>query len=706
MHRCLLPAWPLFLGVLSMSCSDPTPNLAPPRAEPRPHVLEAHGDRRVDEYYWLRERDDPEVLAYLEAENAYTERMLAGVAPLRERLFEEIVGRIAEDDATVPVRRRDHWYAARYVAGGEYPVYTRRHGSETAPEEVILDVNRLAEGKEYFAARGLAVSDGQTLLAYATDDVGRRLYTLRFRDLTTGRDLPETIEDVAPGAVWASDDRHVFYVKRDPVTLREYRVYRHELHTDPARDALVFEEPDETFAVSVARLKSRAYVAIASTQTVSSEWWVLRADDPTGAFRVVEPRQRDHEYDVDHVDGRFYIRTNRDAKNFKLVRAPESTPGAAHWDEVVPHRDDVLIEGFELFRTHLVVATRENGLTGLHVRAWDGSGEHDIEFDEPAYVVSAVDNVEADATALRFRYESLTTPDSVFDYDLETRTRTLRKREPVLGGYDPARYVAERIDAPARDGARIPISLVRRSDVPRDGTAPVLMYGYGSYGISSDPTFRSERISLLDRGFVFAIAHVRGGEELGRAWYEDGRQASKMNTFTDFIDATEHVVGERYAAPGRVYATGGSAGGLLVGAVSNLRPDLWAGVVARVPFVDVVTTMLDPDIPLTTFEYDEWGDPNDPDAYRTMLSYSPYDNVEAKDYPAMLVTTGLHDSQVQYWEPAKWVARLRATKTDDRPLLLHTNMDAGHGGASGRFRAHRETALTYAFLFDLAGIQD
>ena len=689
-----------------MSCRDDVPHLAAPRAEPRPHVIEANGDRRVDEYYWLRDRENPEVLGYLEAENAYTERVMAPTAALQDRLFDEIVGRIAEDDTTVPVRRRDHWYSTKFVAGAEYPVYCRSKGSETGPEEVLLDVNRLAEGKEYFAARGLAVSDGQTLLAYSTDEVGRRQYTLRFRDLVTGTDLPEAIEGVSPGAVWASDDRHVFYVKKDPETLREFQVFRHELGTDPLGDALIFEETDETFSVDVVRLKSREFVAIASTQTVSSEWWVLRADDPTGALRVIQPRERDHEYDVDHIDGSFYIRTNRDAKNFRLVLAPENTPGVEHWTEVVPHRDDVLLEDFELFRTHLVLVTREDGLTGLHVRAWDGSDRYDIEFGEPAYVVSPIDNPELDATILRFKYESLTTPDSVFDHGLVTRERTLRKREKVLGGFDPADYVAERVHAPARDGAGIPISLVHRKDFRRDGTAPILLYGYGSYGISIEPTFDSARLSLLDRGFVYAIAHVRGGEVLGRKWYEDGKLRSKMNTFTDFIDAAEYLSSEGFAAPDRLFAMGGSAGGLLIGAVINLRPELWAGVVARVPFVDVVTTMLDPDIPLTTFEYDEWGDPNEPEAYRYMLSYSPYDNVEAKDYPPMLVTTGLQDSQVQFWEPAKWVARLRATKTDDNPLLLHTNMGAGHGGASGRFRPHRETALAYGFLLDRAGIHD
>ena len=706
MRRSLTFACVVLFGVCSMSCRDDSPPATPPRAEPRPHVIETHGDRRIDEYYWLREREDPEVRAYLEAENAYTDRMLAHTAALQERLFDEIVGRIAEDDTTVPVRRQDYWYSTRFVAGAEYPIHVRTRGSEDGPEEILLDVNRLADGKDYFAASGLVVSDGQTLLAYATDDVGRRRYTLRFRDLVTGADLPEAIEDVAPGAVWASDDRHVFYVKKDLETLREFQVFRHRLGTDPARDVLVFEEPDETFSVEIVRLKSREYVAIASTQTVSSEWRVLRADDPTGEFLVIQPRERDHEYDVDHVGGSFYIRTNRDAKNFRLVRAPENTPGIGHWTDVVPHRDDALFEGFELFRTHLVVVMREDGLIRLHVRAWDGSDAYDIDFGEPAYVAYPMNNVEIDATTLRYGYESLTTPDSVFDHDLVTRARTLRKREKVLGGFDPTEYVAERLHAPARDGVRIPISLVHRKGVPRDGTAPILMYGYGAYGISSEPTFRSERLSLLDRGFVYAIAHVRGGEELGRAWYEDGKLGSKMNTFKDFIDATEYLVEEGYAAPDRVFATGGSAGGLLMGAIVNLRPELWAGVVARVPFVDIVTTMLDPDIPLTTFEYDEWGDPNDPEAYRTMLSYSPYDNVEAKDYPPLLVTTGLHDSQVQYWEPAKWVARLRARKTDDNPLLLRINMEAGHGGASGRFRIHRETALTYAFILDLAGLQD
>jgi len=694
----------ILAGASLMACTPERERPEPPRAEKRPHVLESHGDRRVDDYYWLRDREAPETVAYLEAENAYAEAGLARVEPLRQKLYDEIVGRIKEDDSTVPYRRGNWWYHVRYVEGGEYPLYCRRKGSPEGPEEVFLDVNRLAEGKDFFSVAGLAISESANLLAYATDEVGRRRYTLRFRDLTADEDLPDAIEDVQPGAAWANDDRTVFYVKKDPDTLRAWQVWRHVLGEDPAADVLVFQEDDETFNVSVAKLKSRKYIAIESEQTLSTEWRVLSADDPTGEFRVVQPRERDHEYDIDHYGDHFYIRTNKDAKNFRLVRAPVATPGVEHWTEILPHRDDVLLEGFEIFRDHLVAVERKEGLIGLRVRPWSGEGEHWVDFGEPAYVAFPADNHEFDTAVLRFRYESLTTPDSTYDYDMATRERKLLKREEVLGGFDPADYVEERVHATARDGARVPISLVYRKGYRKDGTGPLLLYGYGSYGISMEPTFSSARLSLLDRGFAFAIAHVRGGEELGRAWYEDGKLLHKTNTFLDFIDCAEYLVAEKYVARDRVFATGGSAGGLLMGAIANLRPDLWAGIVARVPFVDVVTTMLDPDIPLTTFEYDEWGDPNDPTYYRYMLSYSPYDNVEAKAYPPMLVMTGLHDSQVQYWEPAKWVAKLRDRKTDDHPLYLVTNMDAGHGGASGRFRAHRETSLWYAFLLDLAGV--
>lgn len=678
----------------------------PPVAKAVPTRLETHGHVRVDDYYWLNDRDDPEVIAYLEAENAYFEAMTAHTADLREALFEEIRGRIKQTDLSVPFRQDDYFYYSRTEDGKEYPIYARKKGGLDAPEEVMLDVNELAEGRGYYAASGLQVGTAQDLLAFAEDTVGRRIYTIRFRDLATGRFLPDRIPGTSGNLAWAEDDRTLFYTVRDPQTLRSYRVYRHVLGTDPAADELVFEEADEEFSCFVWKTKSKRYVMIGSSHTLSNEYRYVDAARPGGEFTVLLPRERGHEHSVDHFGDYFYIRTNDGARNFRLVRAPVDDPQRESWEEVIGPRDDVLVEDFEVFRDHLVVEERKDGLRRIRIRRWDDGSEHYLAFDEPAYRAYVSTNREMDTSVLRFGYESMTTPPSIYDYDMETRERTLLKREEVLGDFDPDDYVTERLQAPARDGVEVPVSLVYREGTPTDGTSPLLLYGYGSYGASLDASFSTPRLSLLDRGFVYAIAHVRGGEELGREWYEDGKLFDKKNTFTDFIDVAEHLVAERYADPGRLFAMGGSAGGLLMGAVVNMRPDLWKGVIAHVPFVDVVTTMLDESIPLTTFEYDEWGNPNELEAYRYMLSYSPYDNVEAKEYPNLLVTTGLHDSQVQYWEPAKWVAKLRALKTDDNPLLLHTNMEAGHGGASGRYRRYREIARDYAFLLDLAGLAD
>ncbi len=670
--------------------------------------LVTHGQTRIDEYYWLREREDPEVVAYLEAENEYLADGMAHTDELQETLFQEIVGRIKEDDQSVPYRFRDYYYQARFEEGKEYPIHERRPGAIDAPAEVMVDVNQLAEGHDYFSAsvgvRG--ISENQRILAFATDDVGRRKYTIRFLDLETGEYLEDVIPDVTPNLVWAADDETLFYTRQDPETLRWYQVYRHTLGTDPAADVLVYEEEDEEFSVSVGRTKSRDLLYITAYQTLSTEYRYLPAAEPEGDFRVILPREADHEYSMDHFGDHFYFRTNDDAPNFRLVRAPMGTPGRESWEEIIPHRGDVLLEGFDIFSDHLVAEERRNGLVRLRVMPWSGGEEHYIEFDDPAWMAFTTANLEYDTPVLRFGYTSMTTPFSTYDYDMETRERTLLKRTEVVGDFDPAAYRSERLWAPARDGREIPVSLVYRVGMERDGTAPLLLYAYGSYGSSMDATFSSARLSLLDRGFAFAIAHVRGGEEMGRWWYEEGKLLNKKNTFTDFIDAADFLVSERVADPGRVFAMGGSAGGLLMGAVVNMRPDLWRGVVAAVPFVDVVTTMLDETIPLTTSEYDEWGNPNDPEYYEYMLSYSPYDNTVAGGYPNLLVTTGLHDSQVQYWEPAKWVARMRAVRTDDNLLYLHTNMDAGHGGASGRYRRHRETAMEYAFMLDLAGITE
>ena len=678
----------------------------PPVATLKPVELEMHGDVRTDEYYWLRDRENPEVIAYLEAENAYTESVLADTKDLQEALFEEIKGRIKEDDTSPPYFKDGYWYYTRYIEGGAYPIYCRKKESMDAPEEIMLDVNEMAEGFGYFNVRGREVSTNQQILAFAEDTQGRRIYTIKFKNLATGEMYEEEIPETTGNVAWANDNRTLFYSKQDLETLRWDKIYKHTLGTDPSEDELVYEETESTFYTFVYKSKSDKYLIIGSTQTLSTEYQFLDADTPNGTFQVIQPRESDLEYSIDHFGDHFYIRTNLDAKNFRLMRTPVSTTTKANWEEVIPHREDVLLESIEIFRDYLVVRERKNGLIDLRIRPWDGSEEHYIQFEEPAYVAYVGTNPEFDTHLFRFEYASMTTPETTYDYDMGSREQTLIKQQEVLGDFNSENYVTERVYAEARDGVDVPISLVYKKGTAINGGAPLLLYGYGSYGNSLDANFRSSRLSLLDRGFVYAIAHIRGGEELGRAWYEGGKLLNKKNTFTDFIDCAEYLIENGYADPNRLFAQGGSAGGLLMGAVINMRPDLWRGIVAHVPWVDVVTTMLDDSIPLTTSEYDEWGNPNDETYYDYMLSYSPYDNVEAKDYPNMLVTTGLHDSQVQYWEPAKWVAKLRATKTDTNRLLLKTNMEAGHGGASGRYERYREIALDYAFVLDLAGVQE
>lgn len=678
---------------------------SPPVAKIDPTELEEHGDVRVDNYYWLRERENPEVIAYLEAENAYTEAVMKPTEPLQERLYEEITARIAKDDASVPYQLGGYWYYDRVEEGGEYPIYCRKKGSMDGEEEVLLDVNALAEGHEFFAVRGVNVSPDHRLLSFAFDNVGRRFYTLKFKDLESGEMLSDEIPQVTANAVWANDNATVFYSKQDPQTLRWDKIYRHTLGSDASDDTLVFEETDETFSAYIYKTKSDRYIAIASSQTLSSEIRFLDADRPQDDFAVFLPRQRHHEYQIDHFADHFYIRTNDGAKNFRLMKTPVDAIDRDRWVEVIPHREDTYFVGIEVFRDHLVVAERSRGLLQVQIRPWDGRAPHYLEFDDPAYLAYPTDNPEIDSSVLRFTYTSMTTPGTTYDYDMESRQKTLLKQQPVLGDFDSANYVSERLFAKARDGKEIPISIVYRKGFEKNGKAPLLLYAYGSYGASLDATFRSDRLSLLDRGFAYAIAHIRGGQEMGREWYEDGKLLRKMNTFTDFIDAGEFLVAEGYTQPEKLFARGGSAGGLLMGVVTNLRPDLFHGIVSHVPFVDVITTMLDADIPLTSGEWDEWGDPRKKEYYDYMLAYSPYDQIEAKDYPNLLVTTGLHDSQVQYWEPAKYVAKLRAMKTDDNRLLLETNMEAGHGGASGRFKRHKQTALVYAFMFDLLGIE-
>jgi len=677
----------------------------PPRAAKIPKELTLHGDTRVDEYFWLNQRDNPEVIAYLEAENAYKEAVLAHTQPLQERLFQEIVGRIKATDMSVPYRDNGYYYYSRYEEGDEYPYRCRKQGNLEADEEVLLDINEMAEGHDYFSVSGPSVSPDNTLIAYGVDTVSRRRYTLHFKNLSTGEVLPDAVPNTTGGAVWAADNRTVFYVQKDDA-LRPFKIFKHVLGTTLDQDQEIYHEQDNTFNTYVFKTKSRKYLMIASSSTLSTEYRFLEADDPQGTFRIFIPRQKDLLYSVDHFQDHFFIRTNWEAENFRLMKTPISRTARENWQEVIPHRRDVLFQGFELFRDFLVISDVKAGIPDIRIIPWKDGEEHSLDFGESAYLASISTNREFDTEVLRYSYTSLTTPNSIFDYNMRAREKTLLKQEEVLGGFDPADYAAERLFAPARDGVQVPISLVYRKGFSRDGTHPLLLGGYGSYGSIRYPTFRSDRLSLLDRGFVYAIAHIRGGQEMGRWWYEDGKLLNKKNTFTDFIDCAEFLIKEKYAAPDKVFAMGGSAGGLLMGAILNMRPDLWRGVVAAVPWVDVVTTMLDDSIPLTAGEWDEWGDPREKEYYDYMLSYSPYDQVMAQDYPALLVTTGLHDSQVQYWEPAKWVAKLRDLKTDNNLLVLHTNMDAGHGGQSGRFRRYRETALEYAFFLDLLGIRD
>jgi oligopeptidase B len=694
----------LALCLAFVACQS-RPEIEPPSAQVVPKQLEAHGQVRTDNYYWLRERENPEVTAYLRAENDYTDAMMASTKSLQETLFQEFKTRIKQTDVSVPYKKDDYYYYSRVEEGKDYPVYCRRKGSADGPEEVLLDVNELAAGHEYFSVSRREVSAGQDLLAYAVDTAGRRIFDIRFKNLANGETLPDLIPQVTPAMAWANDNKTLFYARQDPLTLRSYRIYRHVLGSDPSKDELVFEESDDTFSCYVFKTKSKKYLMIGSSQTLSSEFRYLDADKPQGEFQVVVPRQRDHEYSVDHFQDQFFIRTNYKAKNFRLMKTAVRQTGLEHWQEVIPHREDVLFEDMEIFRDNLVAVERKDGLVRLRVLPWSGKGEHYVDFGEPAYQAFPTDNYDLDTPLLRYNYTSMATPDSVYDYSMATREKTLLKRDEVLGGFDSAHYQIERIHAAAPDGEQVPISLVYRRDLKRPGANPLLLYGYGSYGYSIDPSFDPFRVSLLDRGFVFALAHIRGGEELGRRWYEDGKLLKKKNTFTDFIACAEYLIQEKYADPKQLYAEGGSAGGLLIGAAVNMRPDLFRGVVAAVPFVDVVTTMLDAGIPLTTSEYDEWGNPNERPYYDYILSYSPYDQVEAKDYPNMLVLTSLPDSQVQYWEPAKWVAKLRALKTDHHRLLLKTEFEASHGGVSGRDKRYREKAFELAFLVDLAGIR-
>lgn len=687
----------------------------PPQPAKRPHQVESPNGSRTDPYYWLRDdtRSDPQILAHLRAENDYTTAVLAPSQPLIDRLYQEMLGRLKQDDASVPVRYRGYWYWVRYDTGREYPVYLRRADRLGSADAVLLDCNAMAQDHAFFQLGSYEVSPDNRLLAYTVDMVGRCQYQLRVQDLESGELLADVIDNVEPDIAWADDNCTLLYIEKDPVTLLGRRVRQHRLGTPVVDDSAIYEEPDESFGLVLERSKSEQYLFIGSESTTSSEWRYARADDPALEFHVFAARRADHEYQIEHLEQRFLIRTNWEAENFRVMEIAVAAADAAgiekygqrdRWLDVVEHDGEVFIHDFEVFRDFLAVSERSDGLRKIRVQRWGGAAQHLIA-DDPAYTMYLGANPELDSTQLRYTYTSLTTPASTYEYDIRTGERTLLKREPVLGRFDPADYASEFLWAPARDGERIPISLVYRKDTPRNGSAPLYLYAYGAYGHCIDPMFSSSRLSLLDRGFIYAVAHVRGGQELGRRWYDAGRLLNKPNTFSDFIDATDFLIEQRYASRGRVYASGGSAGGLLIGAVLNVAAGRFGGAVASVPFVDVVTTMLDETIPLTTLEYDEWGDPNQPAYYRQMLAYSPYDNVSAQPYPPLLVTTGLWDSQVQYYEPAKWVARLREVKTDSHPVLLHVNMEAGHGGKSGRFEHLREIAREYGFVMLLAGAQ-
>jgi len=682
--------------------------LKAPVAAQKPYPVASPYGVRTDPYYWLRDdaRTNPDVLAYLKEENAYRERSMARAKPLENVLYEEIYARLKQDDATVPYRKSGYWYSIRFEPGKEHPIFVRRKNSLQAPEEILLDANVHAAGHEYYRIGAMEISPDSAWLAYCEDTVGRSQFTLRFKNLHSGEIQPEAIADVEADLAWANDNRTLLYVEKDPETLLGLYVKKHVLGEDPKRDQLIFEQTDRSFYTGVSKSKSDAYIFIHMESTLSSEWRYARADDLELRFDIFLAHEADHEYDIEHLGCDFIVRSNWQARNFRLARAPiGSHSQRAAWIDVVAHRDDAYIEEFDVFDRFIALSVRSGGLHKIGIHPLAGAPAFFIASDEAAYSTSMSVNLELDTEIVRYAYSSLTTPTTVYDYNVRTREQVLLKRDPVLGRFDPNDYGTEFFMAPARDGAEIPVSLVYRKGFERNGSAPLLQYGYGAYGLSMDPSFSSARLSLLDRGFVYAIAHVRGGQEMGRAWYDTGRKLCKKNSFNDFVDVTRALVERRYAAKDKVFAMGGSAGGLLMGAIANMSAADYRGIVAQVPFVDVVTTMLDESIPLTTNEYDEWGDPSVREYHDYMLSYSPYDNVGRQAYPAMLVTTGLWDSQVQYYEPAKWVAKLRALKSDNHRLLLHVEMEAGHGGKSGRFQRYRETAMEYAFLLDELGVR-
>ena len=712
----------LFILAMFYSCQPETNDMmkenarsaSAPVAKKKDSVLVAHGHTRVDPYFWMRLTDEQktadepdeqtnDVVNYLNSENDYTEKVMAHTTDVQEELYEEIVGRIKQNDESVPYFKNDYWYYTRYEEGKEYPIYCRKKSSLDNEEEVMLDANALAEGHAYYNASGLIVSPDNKLLAYAEDTVSRRVYTIRFKNLETGELLDDRLENAQPGGAWAKDNKTFFYTTKNKISLLSEKIVRHKLGSDSANDDVVYHEKDPSYYIGVYQSKSGDYVIIYNSSTLVSDYHVLDANEPDGSFQQFVPRGEKHEYSIQHYKDKWYIVTNWEAQNFRLMETDVANTARSNWKEVIPHREDVLLQGIDVFDQYLVLSERSNALTHVRIQNQSNGEEHYLDFGEPAYVAYTSTNPEFNTETLRFVYSSLTTPRSTIDYDMRTREQEIKKQQEVVGGHDPNDYVTERFFATARDGVQIPMSIVYKKSTKKSSDTPLLQYAYGSYGSSTDPWFNSSRLSLLDRGFIYAIAHIRGGQEMGRQWYEDGKMFKKINTFTDFIDCSKHLIENGYTSADHLYAMGGSAGGLLMGAVINMAPELYNGVIAAVPFVDVVSTMMDESIPLTTNEFDEWGNPKNKDSYEYMLSYSPYDQVSEQDYPNLLITTGYFDSQVQYWEPAKWLAKLRDKKTDDNILIMKTNMEAGHGGASGRYRRYKETALRFAFFMDLEG---
>lgn len=709
MTRMIKRGWIYLLSVtFALSCQNQKNEMAKidaPVAKKEAKQLEKHGDVRVDNYYWMNDREDTAVISHLEAENAYYNKLTAHTKDAQDSLFVEMKSRIKEDDSSVPYKQNGYWYVRRFETGKEYPIYSRKKESETAPEEVMFDGNIMAEGHEYFHMGGISVSPDNTMASFAVDTVSRRQYHIQIKNLATGEILEDKLENTTGGSVWAADNKTIFYTKKDPVTLRSDKIYKHILGSPSSEDELIYHEEDDTFYAFVYKSKSKKFIIIGSTSTLTSEYQILRSDNPNGKFKIFDARERGVEYSIYHYGDKFYVHTNNEkATNFKMMVTDENNTASQNWKEFIPHRENVLLEDMDIFKDYYVLSERENGLNKLKIIRWDGSSEYYLPFDNETYTAYSTSNVDYDTKMLRYAYNSMTSPSSIIDFNMETKEKTIKKEQEVLGGkFDKENYNSKRVWATARDEVKVPISLVYHKNTKLDGSSPLLQYAYGSYGSTIDPYFSTARLSLLDRGFVYAISHVRGGQYLGRQWYENGKMFDKKNTFTDFVDCSKFLIAEKYTSADHLYASGGSAGGLLMGAIVNMAPELYNGVIAAVPFVDVITTMLDDSIPLTTGEYDEWGNPNNKDAYDYMKSYSPYDNVVAQAYPNLYVSTGLHDSQVQYWEPAKWVAKLRELKTDDNLLFLDTNMDAGHGGASGRFESLKEVAKEYAFMLDLEG---